>query len=255
MRLSRTSIQKAVAGVAVGSGLMVSGAASAGLVYDLRFADGDHTKVATAGGSYTLELWARVSGTNATSTDETLTYSYINIVSTQASGGAIASGGLSNGTLVAPFQGGGSRAGGPTEMSSTPDGVVDWGSSSTGAANTNYMFARTSTVGGELGGGTLGQAVGNSWEFKLATFTVNATTLGPGGTTAFNMVKPAATAFTGVSYAGATIDGSAFNVTNTNQQGAYAGSTGVLFLVPEPGSLGLLGAAAIGLIGRRRRQS
>jgi len=252
MRLSRTSIQKAVAGVAVGSGLMVSGAASAGLVYDLSFADGDHTKVATAGGSYTLELWARVSGTNATSTDEALTFSYVNIVSTQSSAGAITSGGISTGALTAPFNGGGSRAGAGSDMNT--DGALDWGSTSTGAANTNYMFARTSTVGGELGGGTLGQAVGSTWEFKLATFTVNATTVGA-GTTAYNIVKPAATAFTGVSYAGGSVDGSLYNVTNTNQQGAYTGSQGVLFLVPEPGTLGLLGAAAIGLIGRRRRQS
>jgi hypothetical protein len=254
MRLSRTSIQKAVTGVAVGTGLIASGAASAGLVYDLRFADGSHTQGAVAGQTYTLEVWARVSGTNASTTDERLTNSYVNIVSTQASGGAITSGGLSGGTLVTPFDGAGTRAGGGSDYNG--DGVVDWGSTSTAQANTNYMFSRTSTLGGEAAGGTLGESGGGlTWEFKLATFTVTATATG-GGTTAFNMFKPAQTSLSGATYATAQVDGTTFNVTNTNQQGTYTGSTGVLFTaIPEPASLGLLGAAAIGLIGRRRRQS
>ena len=252
MRLSRTSIQKAVAGVAVGSGLIATGAASAGIVFDLRFSDGNHTKVAAAGADYTLDVWARVSGTNATATDEKLAFSYVNIVSTQSSGGAITAGGFTTGARVAPFAGGGSRDGGPADLNA--DGVIDWGSTSTLPANTNYMFARTDTVGGEVGGTTGSSGGGLTWEWKVASFTVHVAAT-DGGQTAFNMVKPAATSFTGVTYAGGSVDNTAFNVTNTNLQGAYAGSTGVLFLVPEPGSLGLLGAAAIGLIGRRKRQS
>src|SRR5215213_5576946 len=99
MRLSRTSIQNAVAGVALGTGLIAT-TTQAGLVYDLRFADGSHTKTLSSADTFTVELWARVSGTNGTTTDEGLANSYVQIGSTQIGAGGITSGGLSAGTLA-----------------------------------------------------------------------------------------------------------------------------------------------------------
>ena len=66
----------------MGTGLIAS-TTQAGLVYDLRFADGSHTKNLTSADTFTVELWARVSGTNGTSTDEGLANSYVQIGSTQ----------------------------------------------------------------------------------------------------------------------------------------------------------------------------
>jgi len=255
MRLSRTSLNKAVAAVALGTGV-AAGTASAGLVYDLRFSDGSQSRQADAGTTYTLELWAQVSGTNATQSDEKLTNTYVNIVSTQVGGGNIVAGGLAAATVATPFDGAGFRAGGPGDLNS--DGVIDWGSTSTAAANTNYMFTRTNTVGGELGG-TTGQDAdgigpGLTWEWKIATFTVTAAAVGA-GQTRFNIVKPAATSFVAVNYAVAAVDNVNFLVSQTNQQGAYTGSQGVTFMpIPEPASVGLLGVAAIGLLGRKRRK-
>lgn len=251
MRLSRTSIQNAVAGVALGTGLIAS-TTQAGLVYDLRFADGSHTKDPASAASFTVELWARVSGTNATQTDEGLTNSYVEILSTQTGGGGITAGGLSAGVLALGFNEAGSRAGGSTQINA--DGIADWGTTATAAANTFYMLARNATVGGASAGATLGAAVDAiTWEFKLATFTIDVGGVGT-GSTSFNIIQPNAKATVGAqTYATAKIDNATFNVTSTAPGTTYTGSTGVTFgAIPEPASIGLLGAAAVGLLGRRR---
>src|SRR5438067_1244523 len=122
-------------------------AAHAGVVYDLRFVDGSHFTAAILGGTHTIELWARVSGTNGTTTDDGITNSLITIVSTQTGGGEITAGGISAAILETPFNGTGSRLGTGSDLNG--DGLADWGSISTGPANTNSMFARTSTNGGQ----------------------------------------------------------------------------------------------------------
>jgi len=258
MRLSRTSIQKAVAGVAVGTGMVAVTNANAAVVYDLRLASGAHSVNAVAGQSYTVDLWAIVSGTNGTNTDDGIQSSYAKILSTQlGSGGGIATGGITAAAVSTDFQSFSGTAplhrnGGGADLNG--DGIVDWGSNSTSSADTNYLFARNAGI--VNGGTTIGSAVDvNTWQFKLASFTVTATTLGS-GTTTFNLVKPNATAVTAVTYAVARVDNTAFNVSSTNQQGAYP-SGGVSFVggapIPEPTTLGLAGIAAIGLIGRRRK--
>src|SRR6266566_4184856 len=115
MRLSRTSIQQAVAGAttAVGIGVFAANVYATTVSYDLRFAgtqpigsessgDGLHSLVATPG-TYHLELWERTSGTNGTTADEGLINSYVSIGSEQLNGGIVASGGLANGQTATPF--------------------------------------------------------------------------------------------------------------------------------------------------------
>jgi hypothetical protein len=256
MRLSRTSLQKAVAGVAMGTGLVATGAANAGIVFDLRFSDNSKTQVATPNASYTLDLWARVSGTNGNATDDGLQGALTSLISRQISGGAILSGGMVSSTMnpdFTSFSGTTPLARAGTGSDLNGDGAIDWGSTSTSGSNSNYQFTRAGGI--VTGGGAIGQAVdANTWEFRLASFTVTlGATLGA-GQTAFDVVKPTASqtpsAFT---YIVGRVDNTTFNVTSSIQQGTYTGSSGVLFIVPEPASLGLLGTAAIGLLGRRRR--
>src|SRR5262245_45163363 len=97
MRLSRTSIQSVVAGVAAGTTLMAS-SASAILTYELRFSG--TTDRITVAGSADLELWAVLGGTDLIHTNDTHTFDYITILSTQIDGGAMVGGGLTDGVLA-----------------------------------------------------------------------------------------------------------------------------------------------------------
>ncbi|HEX8523581.1 MAG TPA: hypothetical protein VF669_15105, partial [Tepidisphaeraceae bacterium] len=210
--------------------------ASGGVRYDLRFADGSHTQMATAGGSYTLELWARVSGANNSLTDDGIQSSYVKILSSQSNGGAIVAGGFSIGQVTSEFQSfsvtaPAHRNGSGSDLNG--DGVIDWGSSSTSSADTRYMLARAAGIVSD--GGTVGQSVNaNTWEYRLATFTVDIASVGI-GTTSFDLVKPNATTGVAITYATARVDGAAFNVQSTNTQGAYVAGNGVTFTtVPAP---------------------
>ncbi|HEX8522097.1 MAG TPA: PEP-CTERM sorting domain-containing protein [Tepidisphaeraceae bacterium] len=253
--------------VAVGVGVMaaVQQGSLGGVSYDLRFSGAvtgniltAHQAKAVPGNMYEVELWARVSGTNGTTSDEGIQFSWVKLLSTQSApgSGAILSGGITGFAATPEFQSftGTSpahRNGSGADLNG--DGVIDWGSSSTSNSDTNYAYPRQSGI--VNGGGTVGQAVdANTWEFKLATFTVSVGTVGAfGESTRLDMVKPNATSAIALNYAFAKVDGGNFFVTNQNQQGAYAASTGVEFVVPEPSVVGLIGAAAaVGLVRRTR---
>ncbi len=259
MRLSRTSIHKAVASVALGAGLVSAGVANAGLVYDLRFTDGSHTRVATAGSSYSLELWVRASGTNGNNLDDGLQSTLTTLVSTQFNGGAIGTGGITSVVVTPLFQ----TSSGTTPLFAngtsnniTADGIVDWGGTSTASSDPGYILTRANGV---QTGPSVGQAVGpQAWEFQIASLTIAVNTLGtgPGATTSFNSIKPNASGGIGVTYLVGRVDNVAYNVVSNNAirtADTYNNSSGVTFVVPEPASLGLAGVAAVGLLGRRRR--
>src|SRR6266545_4315769 len=106
MKFSRHTL-KLIRNAAAGPGLAASAALGAPLIYDLRFADGQHTKMPMAGDLLTVELWERVTGTNATVTDEKLGGGYAVIISEQIDGGYMLNGGFTSGSRVAPFAGSG----------------------------------------------------------------------------------------------------------------------------------------------------
>jgi hypothetical protein len=225
----------------------------AGITFDLRFIDGSHTKVAVAGNTYTLELWARVSGTNGNNLDDGIGSSLHTLMSAQVGGGAITAGGFSSGAVDPNFQYFSGtmpihRAGGSSDLNA--DGIIDWGSTSTNGANSNYFYARAPNV---LTGPGFGQAVdADTWEFRLGTFTVNAAATGA-GVTRFDVVKPpTAVDVSSFTYVVGRVDNTTFNVTDRTQQGAYTNSIGVSF-IPEPASVALLGVAGISLLRNRRR--
>jgi len=247
----------AAAGVAAAGVASGRWAAATPLVtYDLRFNDSlasdVHSTHPITGHNYNVELWLRVHGDDADHTNEALANSYVVILSRQEDGGAIVAGGLTSGQTALSFNETGSRSGGGGDLNG--DGISDWGSTSTAVANTNYMFCRNATAGGALGGGSVGQAVdAQTWEFRIATFQLNIVAVGnEPGRTYLEVVKPNWRNGVGpTTYAAAYTDGVHFNVENSNQQGAFAGSQGIELHLPEPAATPLLGAAAIALVRRR----
>jgi hypothetical protein len=194
--------------------------AQAQLAYDLRFSDGMHIKPPAAG-TYTVDLWAQLTGTDTDHTNDSLISSYIVI---ESAGGGSAS--FTGATLQPTFDQAGSRPGSGGDLNG--DGIGDWGSTSTSTGNTNYMIVRNNS-GGQAGGGTVGQALDASgWEFKIASFTLNVTTP---SSMFWNVVKPNIKSLVPptVTYAFAKIDGTTFNITSADQHGAYTNSTGIAF--------------------------
>jgi hypothetical protein len=235
--------------------LPVTQAVAAPITYDLRFADGSHIKSAIPG-LYTADLWVVVRGNDGSNINEGMQSCLVTIMSKQTFGGSIAAGGITSAVVSADFQSfsGTSplhRTGSAGNLNA--DGVTDWGSTSTSAANTNYFWCRSPAM--TAGGGGVGNAVdANAWEFKIGTFTIkiDALTLNPAGATAFNIVKPSAIQTpTPALYVIGQVDGAHFNVVSNNQQGAYTGSVGITF-IPEPAAAALTAIAALRLLHRTR---
>jgi hypothetical protein len=184
---------------------------------------------------------------------------------------------------VGAFNGAGTRNGGSGDL--TTDGARDWGSNATDLTDTSYMLARSSATtfgdmyldnpfvdndfdglpdagrdgSAEPGNGTV---ITGGREYRLAQF--NITVLGTdlpsgGGTTTYKVVKPNATqnGGTGAVYTTFYPDDTLTNIDGSNAATVYNGSIGFTLVnnnvVPEPATLGLLGAAAVGLLGRRRK--
>jgi hypothetical protein len=277
MRFSRKSIYTAAAAaVGLGSGLLPS-QADAGLIYDLRLADGSHTVASPLPNTtYTLELWGQVTGADTSGSNDRLKHNYVTVAS--SGGTALAGVTWAPGTtqpdpetgdpvasaLYGKFGGAGTRSGASTSV--TSDGVADWGSSASNLTDTNYMLARTDTNPGQNRVGlTAGVDYNNiaspaGTEFKIAVWKITTPGVIGAGQTTFRAVQPTAlvNGGTGADYATYVLDGAATTtaVNPANAGNTYTAGGGVTFgvggVVPEPASLGLLGAAAVGLFGRRR---
>src|SRR5437660_1245924 len=100
--------------------------ALAQISYDLRYSDGSKHVSATPG-NYTIDLWARITGTDTDHTNDKLVTSYAVVQSGSVSGGF--GGGLSGAVTDNPFNGSGSRNGGVNNISA--DGINDWGGTGT----------------------------------------------------------------------------------------------------------------------------
>lgn len=242
----------------------------AGLVYDVRFADGTDTKVATGPTSYQVELWARVSGEDTIRSNDAFHLAYITMLSEQVNGGAVTgnlSGDASGFTLAEPWFDAGTRDGLPANLNN--DGFGDWGSDSSTATDLGYLFARSTKP--TKAGGAYGNAIDASdWEFKLAEWTVNVTDVNAspaaGAETRIAVVQPAFVTGGGQdAYAvfyddaptdarGNFIDGGQTSIETSNAAalGVY-GDYVTIVAIPEPTSLALVGLTGAGLLARRRR--
>jgi hypothetical protein len=176
--------------VAAAALAVIPGVVRADLGYDLRFSDGSRLKTA-ATGAYSIELWAQLSGTDLNHANDSLSLSYHTLMSEKVGGGAI-SGGVTAGGGFTPFNSIRSQAGLGSDLNG--DGIADWGSTASDTSDVAYLLAQGGGDSGEAGGGAVGHAVNaTTWEFKIATFTVNASSLNGLGETRFSVVKPAAT--------------------------------------------------------------
>jgi hypothetical protein len=163
-----------------------------GITYDLRFADGSKSTVITAPGTYTVDLWAMVHDPNPPFTDEGLSYGLVNVVSQQINGGAIGSGGVTSGATTAAFtRPAESHNGAAANISN--DGIADWGTDQTltfsgfPAGTMRFISANTTDTGvkAQLAGtavpGESDQFNSNTWEWRVARFTITVSSVGTAG--------------------------------------------------------------------------
>jgi hypothetical protein len=215
-----------------------------------------------------------VTGTDGDVTNEGLQQNYIMLLSSEVSGNAFA-GAIASPVRVTPFNASG-RNGAGADLNG--DGVGDWGSNSSDIADTGYMLARSG--GPTAAGGTAGVAVAgdpNSWDFRVARWTLNVTSLGLGGDTRIGIVKPTANFAGPNAYAlyhddapktdadgdpdtpDVLVNESQSHVDTTNYQTSGINGTSTygdfvtLSVVPEPSNFALLSLTGAGALARRRR--
>jgi hypothetical protein len=156
------------------------------LVIDLRLPGGGKSATVNSVGQHIdLEIWATVTGSNASGSDEGMQTAIGSLLSTNVGAGA-ANGNLS-GSPESPFNSFGSQEGVQRDLDG--DGDLDVGSNDPDAGS-DYFASRSGGVT------TLGGTVsGKSKSFKIGTADFTVTSLKTGGTTNLNFrIRPGVTA-------------------------------------------------------------
>ena len=97
------SVSLAIAAAAAWIG-GAAGTARADFTYDLRLSSGGKTQAITsAGGTFTLDLWARVNGSDTDHANDGVVSGVLSVQSVQVNGGAFLSGGLTAAEPTATF--------------------------------------------------------------------------------------------------------------------------------------------------------
>lgn len=222
--------------------LVLSGSATAGLVYDLRVNKGKVAYVTSVGDVITFDLFAQVTGAAGNGGAEGFQDGFGSILS--SAGGNI-TGNLSS-SFVAPFNALGSQAG--MQQTLDADSDLDLGSNAT-AHSSEFFFARASSMQ------TTGTPILDGMEFKIASFSFTVQSIG-----SFSDFSPISVNFR------VPLFSNNFDIEALWQQDGLAMSSNglnggvhptvgadVLISVPEPSAGMLLMLAATGLAARRRR--
>lgn len=208
--------------LAMAAGATLAAAASSAMAtfqYDLRFADGSHNlTLSQSGGTAQVQLWAQITSADSTFLNDSPSTDTMSIKSSNTGAGAFTGGGVGNIFLsdyffVDPPQ---TQDGKVQDLNG--DGINDRGGSTSNPTvdYIRYLAAKQtvggyramppdSTTGGRGGDPNhvsdsppapgLSQAVNaNTWEWKIADFTINIGNLTAGGTTTF---LPVSAQFTG----------------------------------------------------------
>jgi len=260
MRIGKRAMTKIVAAAAIGLGTFgASQRAHASLIVDLRATDGSKSVSVTPGNPVTLELWAIVTGANA-SHDDTIQSVAGDVVSTGALLGNLTATPYAGfepfpGFFVGKFNGLGSQAGKVQDLDADTD--LDVGTPMTAQNVTDFFNARSNSqenpstyaANGFANAHNVG-ASGAEIRIGTVTFTPSA---GASGSTLVNFIhrveNNGAPATEGAVW---VEDGVPKNPTN----GTYGeGSPVTLSVVPEPTSLALAGIAGLGMLNRRRKNA
>jgi len=239
--------------------------AQASFTYDLRFADGSHSKTVTsadAGTTVTVQLWAQITG-DSTLTNDGFQVGYINLQSSLTGGGAFTGGGLLSGTTLGSHVGASGSNLGTAAANISLDGVADWGSSAT-STNAGWMVWRGGNAPGFVDGVTDTESHSvnaNTWEVLLGTFTVTINNVNPiADQNSITHFQANFAPLVKIGSPNTTSKGVLYyqdQLTTPNADTTQVSTVGLDFFgpvnVPEPASLGVLALGGLGLLARRRR--
>jgi hypothetical protein len=215
--------------------------ASAALVYDLRLTDGSKQLSATPGSTFTVDVFATITGANGVATDDGFANGFYSLVSNNATTGSTVGLSITGGGPIAPFASGAFQNGLIQDIDT--DGDADVGKKSGNSGNGNFVFSRASDA-------VFGTAPGPA-SFKIASFTV-LVGAGFGSDNATLNVALPNTDGTGPVVISSPVNyrqdgGTVLNLANVSVGDA------IVVSVPEPAALGVLGLGVIGLARRRNR--